>query len=87
MRELPEVILATGRLGALAACAGRLSVVSIVVRTATTTNKIRLVRGTTGPRFLFPPMNSLSRYLKHGPVNSKKARLPKQPSPFVKPVN
>jgi hypothetical protein len=87
MRELAEAILATGLPGALAACAGRLNVVSIVVSTATTTNKIRLVLGTTGPRSMCPPMNSLSRYLKRGPVNSKKARLPKQPSPFVKSVN
>jgi len=49
MRELPEVILATGLPGALAACAGRLNVVSIVVSTATTTNKIRFALNTISP--------------------------------------
>jgi hypothetical protein len=50
-RELPEVILATGLPGALAAWAGRLSVVSRVVRTAMTTTRIRLVFNTISPTF------------------------------------
>ena len=48
-RELPEVNLATGLPGALAAWAGTLNVVSIVASAAMTTIKIRLVLNTISP--------------------------------------
>jgi hypothetical protein len=48
-RELPEVNLATGLPGALAASAGTLSVVRRVVRTAMTTIRIRFALNTISP--------------------------------------
>jgi hypothetical protein len=62
-RELPEVNLATGLPGTLAAWAGTLSVVSIVANVAMTTVKIRLVLNTISPTFDSNPDSNQSHKL------------------------
>ena len=66
-RELPEVNLATGLPGPLAAWAGTLSVVSIVANAAMTTTTIRLVLNTISPIFDSNPDSNQSHKLPEQP--------------------